>query len=474
MLFSSLEFLYLYLPVTLLLYFVIPLRFRNIVLLLVSLAFYGWGEPAYLGLIVATILIDYAAGLLIERNRDNARRAKGWMITAVVVNLGFLAFFKYSGFILDNLRLIPALSALPSFDVALPIGISFYTFQALSYVIDVYRRDVRAQRDPVAFGTYVTLFPQLVAGPIVRYSDVDEQLTERSHSLMAVSSGLRTFICGLSKKVLLANTMGELWAGVRDMPTEQLTVATAWLGIVCYTVQIYFDFSGYSDMAIGLGRMLGFRFPENFYYPLTARSLTDYWRRWHITLSSWFREYVYIPLGGNRRGRARTYLNLLIVWALTGLWHGASWNFVIWGLYFFVLLAAERAFLGKLLERLPRAFGHIWTVVTVVFSFYIFVFDGSLETLNDAAAIEYLGALFGQGGAGFANGVFSYELLRNLPLLSICVIGMTPLPRRLYWRLYDRSRAMGMVTVVLCVLGLLLCTAYLVDSSYNPFLYFRF
>ncbi len=474
MLFSSLEFLYLYLPVTLLLYFVVPLRFRNLVLLLVSLVFYGWGEPAYLFLMVATILIDYAAGLLIEHSRENRRRAKGWLIAAVVVNLGLLGFFKYSGFILDNLRAIPVLSGLPSFNIPLPIGISFYTFQALSYVIDVYRREVRAQRDPVAFGTYVTLFPQLIAGPIVRYSDVDEQLTERSHSMTAVASGLRTFVCGLAKKVLLANTMGELWALVRDTPTEQLTVAAAWLGIACYTVQIYFDFSGYSDMAIGLGRMLGFRFPENFDYPLTARSLTDYWRRWHITLSSWFREYVYIPLGGNRKGKGRAYLNLLIVWALTGLWHGASWNFVIWGLYFFVLLAAERAFLGKWLERLPRAFGHAWTVVTVVFSFYIFVFDGSLPTLDASSAMQYLGVLLGRSGAGAANGVFLYELVRNLPLLLICAVGLTPLPRRLYWRLYERHRAMDAVTVVLCVLGLLLSTAYLVDSSYNPFLYFRF
>ena len=474
MLFSSLEFLYLYLPLTLLLYFAVPFRCRNLVLLLVSLVFYGWGEPVYLFLMVATIAVDYAAGLMIERSRGKGKRAKGWLIAAVAVNLGLLAFFKYSNFILDNLRAIPALSRLPSLEVPLPIGISFYTFQALSYVIDVYRREVRAQRDPVAFGSYVTLFPQLIAGPIVRYSEVDEQLTEREHSVMAAASGLRTFVCGLAKKVLLANTMGELWASVRDMPTDQLTVATAWLGIACYTVQIYFDFSGYSDMAIGLGRMLGFRFPENFYYPLTARSLTDYWRRWHITLSSWFREYVYIPLGGNRKGKARTYLNLLIVWALTGLWHGASWNFVIWGLYFFVLLAAERAFLGRWLERLPRIFGHAWTVVTVMFSFYIFVFDGSLPTLDGSAAAAYLGAMLGRGGIGLADGVFLYELLRNLPLLLICAVGMTPLPKRLYWRLYERSRLMDALTVALCMAGLLLCTAYLVDSSYNPFLYFRF
>ena len=474
MLFSSLEFLYLYLPVTLLLYYLAPLKARNVVLLLVSLIFYGWGEPRYLALMVATILIDYTAGLLIERSRDRAKRAKAWLICAVVVNLALLGFFKYSDFLLDNLRLVPAFSSLPRLDVPLPIGISFYTFQALSYVIDMYRREVNAQRDPIAFGTYVTLFPQLIAGPIVRYSDVDEQLTKRSHSITMAAGGLRTFLCGLAKKVLLANNMGELWASVRDLPNEQLTVATAWLGVACYTLQIYFDFSGYSDMAIGLGRMLGFRFPENFYYPLTARSLTDFWRRWHITLSSWFREYVYIPLGGNRCAVPRTYLNLFAVWALTGLWHGASWNFVLWGLYFFVLLSLERAFIGKWLDKLPRAVGHVYTLVAVVFSFYIFVFDGSLPTLDAPSAMRYLGAMFGRSGAGLVDGAFLFELVRNLPLLIICAVGLTPLPKKLFWRLYEKHRAMDTVTVVLCVLGLLLCTAYLVDSSYNPFLYFRF
>ncbi len=474
MLFSSLEFLYLFLPLTLLLCFVVPSRFRNAVLLCVSLVFYGWGEPVYLALMIVTILIDYAAGLLISHSQGNVRRCRTWLVLAIVINLGLLAFFKYSSFILNNLRAIPALSSLPRFEVALPIGISFYTFQALSYVIDVYRQEVRAQRDPIAFGTYVTLFPQLIAGPIVRYSDVDEQLTKRQHSVLMAGSGARTFVCGLAKKVLLANTAGAIWASMRDMPTELQTTLGAWFGAVCFTVQIYFDFSGYSDMAIGLGRMFGFRFPENFYYPMIARSITDYWRRWHITLSSWFREYVYIPLGGNRRGTGRTYLNLLIVWALTGLWHGASWNFVIWGLYFFVLLAIERAFLGKWLERIPRVFGHVWTLLAVVFSFYIFVFDGSLATLDGASALSYLRVMLGQTGVGFANGVIAYEIVRHLPLFVLFAVGMTPLPKKVFWRLYERYRVMDAVTVALCAGGLLLCTAYLVDSSYNPFLYFRF
>jgi alginate O-acetyltransferase complex protein AlgI len=473
-LFSSLEFLYLYLPLTLLLYFIAPPRRRNFVLLLASLVFYGWGEPVNLVWMLFTIAVDEAAGLLIARYRENERRARGILVAALLVNLGLLAFFKYGNFILDNLRLIPALSSLPRLALTLPVGISFYTFQALSYVVDVYRREVRAQRDPVAFGAYVTLFPQLIAGPIVRYRDVDEQLTCRTHSVTMAASGIRTFVAGLAKKVLLANTAGELWASVRDLPTDRLTTAAAWLGIVFYTLQIYFDFSGYSDMAIGLGRVLGFRFPENFYYPLTARSLTDYWRRWHITLSSWFREYVYIPLGGNRRGTVRTYRNLLVVWTLTGLWHGASWNFVIWGLYFFVLLALERAFLGKWLERCPRVIGHAWTVVAVVFSFYIFVFDGSLATLSPSAALAYLGVLFGAGGAAGQSASVGYDLVRHLPFLTIAILGLTPLPKRLFWRLYERGRGMDAVTVVLCVAGLLLCSAYLVDSTYNPFLYFRF
>ena len=474
MLFSSLEFLYLYLPLTLLLYFTLPVRWRNAVLLSVSLVFYGWGEPVYLLLMIFTIAVDYAAGLLIERAHRRARWQKAILIAAIGINLALLAFFKYADFILDNLRAIPALAALPRLDVPLPIGISFYTFQALSYVIDVYRREVRAQRSAVAFGAYVTLFPQLIAGPIVRYSDVAEQLGSRSHSVTAAASGLKTFLCGLSKKVLLANAAGEVWASLRDTPTPMLSTVGAWLGIAAYTAQIYFDFSGYSDMAIGLGRMFGFRFPENFYYPLTARSVSDYWRRWHITLSSWFREYVYIPLGGNRRGTGRTYLNLLIVWALTGLWHGASWNFVLWGLYFFVILAIEKLFLGKALDRLPAVVGHVWTVAVVLLSFYIFVFDGTLATLSADAALAYLGVMLGTQGAGLCNGSTWYELLRHLPLAAVLVLGMTPYPKRLFWRLYEKHRFMDSVSVALCLLSLIVCTAYLVDSSYNPFLYFRF
>ena len=474
MLFSSLEFLYLFLPLTLLIYYLVPPRARNPVLLVVSLIFYGWGEPIYVFLMILTILVDNLAGVLIERYANRPRLKKAILIAAVVFNLGLLGFFKYADFIIANLRLIPGLSALKPLSVTLPIGISFYTFQALSYVIDVYRGEVKAQKNPATFGTYVALFPQLIAGPIVRYSDVEQELVSRTHRMEDINEGLRIFLCGLAKKVLLANNAGAMWEQLRDIPAAQQTVLGAWLGIAFYTFQIYFDFSGYSDMAIGLGRMLGFRFPRNFNYPFIARTVSDYWRRWHMTLSDWFRTYVYIPLGGNRRGKARTYLNMLIVWSLTGLWHGANWNFVLWGLFFFVVLALERAFLGKWLERAPRAIGHVYTILIVLFSFYIFVFDGSAPTLTGDAALQYLSTMFGASGAAFADAVLLYDVLRNLIFLVILCLAATPLPRRCMEALCRRLPAAQWLRVALCLAALILSTAYLVDSSYNPFLYFRF
>lgn len=474
MLFSSLEFLFAYLVITLGVYFLVPPRARNLVLLITSLAFYGWGEPLYVFLMIATILVDDLAGLLIARfdQKQKLRAKKVTLIAAIIFNIGLLAFFKYADFVIDNLRLIPALSSLPSPEVTLPIGISFYTFQALSYVIDVYRGEVKAQKNPVTFGAYVTLFPQLIAGPIVRYSDVEREIEHRTHRMEDVNIGTRVFLCGLAKKVLLANSAGAMWEHFRDVPIAQQTALGAWLGIIFYTFQIYFDFSGYSDMALGLGRILGFHFPENFNYPFTARSVTDYWRRWHMTLSGWFRSYVYIPLGGNRRGVARTYLNMLIVWTLTGLWHGASWNFVLWGLFFFVVLAVERAFLGKLLDRAPRVIGHLWTLAVAVFSFYLFVFDGSAATLDLSHALAYLSAMF--GGAPLADGVLLYDLCRNALLLVVLCVASTPLPKHLMTRLVEKYPAAEILRVLLCLVALVVCTAYLVDSSYNPFLYFRF
>ncbi len=466
MLFSSLEFLFLYILITIPLYFLFPFKWRCGVLFAVSLVFYGWGEPLYLFLMLFTIGVDYAAGLLIEKHRGtkNARRV---LVGAVVINLSLLAFFKYCDFAIVNLSRIPILSSLEPLGIEMPIGISFYTFQALSYVIDVYRRDTEAQKSPIKFGAYVTLFPQLIAGPIVRYRDVDDQLTERRETLSLAASGVRTFIAGLGKKVIIANTAGALWQSIQSTPDAERTALAAWMGIFWYTLQIYFDFSGYSDMAIGLGKIFGFRFLENFNYPYISKSITEFWRRWHISLSSWFREYLYIPLGGNRVSKPRMYLNLFVVWFLTGFWHGSNWNFILWGLYYFVLLVIEKAFLGKLLEKCPAILRHAYTLVCVLFGWLLFVSE------DISAGFEYLKTMFG-AGAGGANLLDLYEILRNLLFAAIAVFGATPLPKKLFQAAYKKSKTASAVFAVLSVLLVLLCTAYLVDSTFNPFLYWNF
>ena len=466
MLFSSLEFLFLYILVCLPLYFLTPLKWRLWVLFAVSLIFYGWGEPLYVLLMLFTIAADYGFGLLVGKYRGQ-KKGRVLLALAIVLNLGILAFFKYFDFFVVNLARIPALSSLEPLGIEMPIGISFYTFQALSYVIDVYRCDAEAQKNPIAFGTYVTLFPQLIAGPIVRYKDIDDQLTERTHSVVLAASGVRTFICGLAKKVLIANTAGALWEAALAVPDAERTALGAWMGIIFYTFQIYFDFSGYSDMAIGLGKLLGFRFLENFNYPYISKSITEFWRRWHISLSSWFREYLYIPLGGNRVSKGRMYLNLLIVWFLTGFWHGSGWNFILWGLYYFALLAIEKAFLGKWIARLPSVFSHIYTLVCVVFGWLLFA------SVDIAVGFEYMKTMVGLG-AGFASRLDLYELCRNLIFITIAVIGSTPLPKKLFMRLYKKSAAASVLAAVGSVAILLLSTAYLVDSSFNPFLYWSF
>ncbi len=464
MLFSSLEFLYLFLPLTLALYFATPRRFRNLTLLVTSLVFYGIGEPIYLFLMVLTVVADYAFGLAITRFPC---RAKLLLWSAVIFNLALLGFFKYYTLVASLVPVLPALS------VSLPIGISFYTFQALSYVIDVYRDTVAPQRSLVSFGAYVTLFPQLVAGPIVRYSDVDAQLAERHSTWQRAADGVRRFCVGLAKKVLLANAAGALFDSLRLAQTTPSTLG-AWTVLVAYAFQIYFDFSGYSDMAIGLGKLFGFDFPENFRYPYVAKSITEFWRRWHITLSSWFREYVYIPLGGNRRGKGRMLVNLLVTWALTGLWHGASWNFLVWGLYFFVLLALEKLLLGRLLERLPHLVRHAYALFFILVGWLIFFHDGSGAGLAVADALAYVRALFGFG-TPIADGYTRYELWRHLPLLVIMAVGCTPLPARAIRALRKRLPRTALAFVLLLSVGsLLLSTAYLVSSGYNPFLYFRF
>lgn len=466
MVFSSLEFIFVFLASVLAVYYLVPPKARNIVLLLFSLVFYGWGEPVYVFLMIATITVDYICGYIIGRDLDSKpKQAKVTLIVSIVINLALLGVFKYYDFFAGTLNSLLGRGVFPTLGLTLPIGISFYTFQALSYVIDVYRRDARVQKNIAAFGTYVTLFPQLIAGPIVRYADVDDQLRERTHSLTLFASGCRTFICGLAKKILLANAAGAMWNSLSA--AAEPDALGAWLAIVFYTFQIYFDFSGYSDMAIGLGKMFGFSFRENFYYPYVSESITEFWRRWHISLSTWFREYVYIPLGGNRRGVGRTYFNLFCVWLLTGLWHGASWNFVLWGLYYFALLVIEKTFLLRLLERAPKFLRHIYSMAAVIFGWLLFV----IEDVSSIGA--YLSRMFGGTGV-FATQITVYELVRNLVFLAILILASTPAPKKLWYKLYSKGTPWRIVQSVVCAIAFVLCIAYLVDSSYNPFLYFRF
>ncbi len=473
MVFSSVLFLFYYLSAALAVYFLVPRRAKNVVLLLFSLVFYGWGEPKYLALMVFSIVMDYSLGRWLHclMSRGNKAGAKRVLILSVVLNLALLGVFKYTDFVIGNLNGLLGL-AIPQLNLPLPIGISFYTFQAMSYLIDLYRGDVPVQKSLINFGTYVSLFPQLIAGPIVRMSTVSAELDNRRESVELFSSGVRRFVAGLGKKVLLANNIGAVWTAISAQDVTTLPVLTAWIGLAAFTFQIYFDFSGYSDMAIGLGRMLGFHFLENFNYPYIAVSITDFWRRWHISLSTWFREYVYIPLGGNRCGKLKQLRNLLVVWMLTGIWHGASWNFVAWGLYFGVLLALEKFVLRRWLEKAPRWLMHVYTMLLVMISWGIFAFDSLGDGMN------YLRALVGGYGAGLWNEAALYTLYTNAVLLVLLILGATPLPMKLYRRaegaLRARPIAAGIAEAVpLLVIGIL-SVAFLVDASYNPFLYFRF
>ena len=465
MYFSSLIFLFLYLPAVLLGYYAAPRRFRNGFLLLVNLIFYGWGEPVFILIMALSITANYICGLFIERYRSSERLAKTFVVLSVVISLGLLGIFKYTNFLTGLLRQIPFLSFLPKTNIPLPIGISFYTFQAMSYTIDVYRGDTKAQRSIVSFGTYVSFFPQLIAGPIVRYRDIAEQLMHRRESVGDFANGIRRFTVGLCKKVLIANQMGMYWDLLRYMGAGGGTLG-AWLGIIGYTFQIYFDFSAYSDMAIGLGKMFGFEFVENFNYPYISKSITEFWRRWHISLSTWFRDYVYIPLGGNRCKLGRHIFNLLVVWLLTGFWHGANINFILWGLYFFLLLAGEKFVYGKLLERMPAVVKHVYSLFFIVLGWVLFYFEdfGQLSafTMN----------LFGSTGKIIGHDALSVTL-SYLPLLLTAAIGSTPLPKLVHARLKNH-RFCCAAEIILCTAALLLCTASLVSQSYNPFLYFRF
>lgn len=472
MVFSSLLFLFRFLPAVLILYFIVPKRFRNLVLLLVSLIFYAWGEPKYVFLMLFSILITYLGGFMVDRFRSSGdeKKAKISMIVTVALALSLLGFFKYADFVIETVNRIGH-TDIDLLRLSLPIGISFYTFQTISYVIDVYRGDARVQKNIISYGAYVTMFPQLIAGPIVRYSTIDEQLRTRRESAEEFAGGAERFVVGLGKKVLLANSAGALWDSIRVMDASTMPALTAWLGIAAYTFQIYFDFSAYSDMAIGLGHMFGFRFLENFNYPYQAKSVTEFWRRWHISLGTWFREYVYIPLGGNRVSRARFIRNIMIVWMLTGIWHGADWNFVLWGIYYGVLLLVEKLFLKKYLEKTPGWLQHVYTMFTVMIGWFIFTWN------ENESGFAYLKAMFGMGG-GFADRGTVYLLYTNAILLVMLILGSTDLPARLAG--LCRARIAGrdtLTTVVRCIFltaVFFLSTAYLVNASYNPFLYFRF
>ena len=473
MVFSSPVFLFAYLPLTLAVYYLMPLRWRNLALFLLSLVFYGWDKPIYIPVMLFSVTVSYLCGFPIGKYRDRDRhRARVWLVVSLVLNLSVLVFFKYTNFIIENLRLIPPLAGIlhPLEWLELPIGISFYTFQIMSYSIDLYRGENETQRSYIAFGTYVALFPQLIAGPIVRYLDVDRQLLSRTHTVDRFASGVRRFAVGFGKKILLGDALAAVYAYLSTAADFEFTVLSGWLMVATYTLHIYFDFSGYSDMAIGLGRMFGFEFPENFRYPYMASSITDFWRRWHITLSTWFREYVYIPLGGNRRGRARQYFNLAVVWLLTGLWHGASWNFVLWGLFYLILLVAEKAFLLRLLERnrLTRVLGHIGALLLVGIGWMIF------DHTDLGEAFRIIGGLFGIGTAGFAAATVSWQALRLLPLLAVSVAAATSYPMRLWNRLTGRRPALTVLEPVLLVAVLALSVACAVRSDYSPFLYFNF
>ncbi len=471
MVFSSLIFLFRFLPIVLLFYFLVPKALRNLILLIASLFFYAWGEPIYIFIMLTSILGNYLLGFWVwgAKQKGKDQSAKLAVTTAIVLNLTLLCFFKYTNFAIDNLNDLFG-THFAALELALPVGISFYTFQTMSYPIDLYRGDASLQKNLVTFGTYVALFPQLIAGPIVRYKTIENQLEKRTVNAEQIAAGLRRFVAGLCKKVLLANSIGMLWTEISETPLQELSVLSAWLGAFAFTFQIYFDFSGYSDMAIGLGKIFGFEFLENFNYPYLAHSITDFWRRWHISLSTWFREYLYIPLGGNRRGKGMQIRNLLIVWCLTGFWHGAGWNFIAWGLYFAAILILEKLFLERFLQKLPRIFAHFYTLFLVVISWILFAFNGALSN-----ALRYIKALF---SSPLYSNQSLYYLLGYGVLFAICAIASTNLPKKVFDsvenRLKERPVFHTILSLVLMISGFLLCVAYLVDSTYNPFLYFQF
>ena len=465
MVFSSLTFLQCFLPLCLLAYFVAPKAWRNGILFAFSLLFYAWGEPVYVLLMIFSTVLDYTCGQLAERYRGQ-RRAKAALLVSVCVNLGLLGVFKYSDFLICTVNSLFG-TAMPQPNLPLPIGISFYTFQTMSYTIDVYRGEAKAQKNIINFGAYVTLFPQLIAGPIVRYQTVADELEHRECTVELFSSGIKRFVCGIGKKVLLANNIGLLWEAASAQTTP--TVLTAWLGVIAYGFQIYFDFSGYSDMAIGLGKMMGFHFPENFNYPYLSKSISEFWRRWHITLGSWFKSYVYFPLGGNRKGMPRTIMNLAITWFLTGVWHGASWNFILWGSLYGIVIILEKLFLGKWLQKIPAVFCHIYTMLLVILGWVLF------DTADLPTAAAYIANMFGAGGTPFIDSTAMYQIATYGITFIICIIGCTDLPKLGVEFIKKKIPPIINYGGIVAIMGMfVMCAAYLVDQTYNPFLYFNF
>jgi len=469
-----------FLPVALAVYYALPRRFQNLFILVSALFFYAWGEPKYIIVMLFSIQIDYFAGIVMWKYDDRAQVRKAALLVSIVMNIALLGLFKYGIFVTDNINGIFGMDLsypifkIGSFEIPIralpPIGMSFFTFQSMSYTIDLYKRNIQVQKNPITFAAFVTLFPQLVAGPIVRYSDISEELENRKSSFDMIYSGIMMFITGMGKKVLIANNIGALWSQVKIMELGELSVLTAWLGIIAFTFQIYFDFSGYSDMAIGLGKMLGFNFPQNFNYPYMSKDISEFWRRWHITLGNWFKSYVYFPLGGSRGKLHRTVFNLAVVWLLTGIWHGASWNFIVWGCFYGVIIIAEKLFLGNFLKKLPVFFRSGYVMLLVILGWVLF------DTANLPTAFGYMGVMFGFGkSALLTDHSTHYALLNYGIILLICVFACTNLWKRIYERLYVKipvflnySGVMYQMAVFIFVI------AYLVDAGYNPFLYFNF
>lgn len=459
MVFSSLTFLFVFLPIVISIYFAAPSKFKNLVLFISSLIFYAWGEPVYILLMIFSTIVDYINGILVDKYSHDKNKSKKFVIISVIINLSLLCIFKYADFIILTINGFIG-TDIPLLKLPLPIGISFYTFQTMSYTIDVYRKEAPVQRNIISLGAYVSLFPQLIAGPIVRYQTIAEQINTRKETLDKFGEGVSRFLIGLGKKVLIANNIGMLWNIIQSSSINNLSVLSLWFGISAFSLQIYFDFSGYSDMAIGLGKMFGFDFLENFNYPYISQSITEFWRRWHISLGSWFKDYVYIPLGGNKKGKFKTYRNLFIVWFLTGLWHGASWNFVIWGLYFGVIITLEKIFLINILKKAPKFFRHLYTILILFISWVFFNFEEMSE------GIEYLKGMFGFKELPIIDVNFLYYLTNYAVVFIVGIICATPIAKKFI----KNKTIYALILFVIYFLSI----AYLVDSSFNPFLYFRF